>query len=104
MLTGTYVLGPLAVPRLISPADGAEGVEGVPTLLWNSVGHASAYHLIVVHDSLFSQVMADTIIADTTHTFPLLEPLSDHWWRVASIGASGEGRSRLVGSSQRRSG
>jgi hypothetical protein len=45
----------------------------------------------VSQDSLFATALADSVGPDTTFALPPLQPLSQYWWRVASIGIIGEG-------------
>ena len=86
----TTLLGP-PPPELIFPPDRATGVDGAPVLVWNRVDPATGYHLIVSLDSLSTSVVNDTLTPDTSCALPPLQPLTEYWWKVASIGMTGQG-------------
>jgi hypothetical protein len=86
-----HVAAKLPAPALVYPADSATGVEQNPMLTWRRTDYVTGYRLIVSPDSLFANAVTDTAIADTMVALPLLQPLTEYRWKVASTGFAGQG-------------
>jgi hypothetical protein len=79
-----------AAPTLSSPASGASGVSRRPTFVWRSTTYSERYRLQVSTNSGYTNVVADTTVADTTVTLSyLLAPSILHYWHVSAIDTNG---------------
>ncbi len=77
---------------LLNPAD--NGVVGNDTLefRWQqSAAEVSRYWIEVATDSLFSDALIDSTVADTTYTFSNLEADKEYFWRVRAFNIAGYG-------------
>jgi len=82
----------VATPKVVSPV-GQSGQPRDVTLTWHSVAPATSYHVQIASDSLFSTVVADTSVIDTTvHMVPLAAD-STFYWHVSAVDAMGESAS-----------
>ncbi len=81
---GTLVIlsDSLSVPTLLSPANGAVGVNINPTLNWNSSGTQASYFVQVALDSLFTNIVESGTVMDTSYTAGPLMPDTTYYWRV----------------------
>jgi regulation of enolase protein 1 (concanavalin A-like superfamily) len=78
-------------PALLQPADAASDVPPTVQFQWSRAAGASAYHLQVAEDSLFSGslVVNDSTLIDTSRSVSGLRHETRHFWRVRSVGAGG---------------
>ncbi len=82
--------GTPGTPVLSSPADGASGVDLVPTLSWQAVAGASGYHVQVATDAGFGNIIVDqTGITGTSFAAPGLSPATTYYWRVSAESSCG---------------
>ncbi len=92
-LSLNVVSGLLAAPTLLSPANG--GNSGVlATLSWQALAGASAYHVQVFDNPFLTGApLVDTTVSATSFAIPngLLNANGHYTWRVATVGACGEG-------------
>lgn len=83
---------PTPAPALISPANGANGISGSPTLLWHKMTGAVSYTVQACTTVAFD---ASTIeyagLTDTLKAFPGLLTDKNYFWRVNSTNAGGTG-------------
>jgi endo-1,4-beta-xylanase len=87
----TYILvgPPPAIPSLVSPKSTSDENRKT-TFVWRSAAYAKKYQLQVATDNVFSAIVLDTTITDTT--FTLSDPLDAntmHFWRVCAINLAG---------------
>ena len=83
----------LAIPALVSPAQGATGRQQPLQLRWRSVSSSTGYHVQVSSESGFSSglVVDNSAAADTQLTVSGLQALTLYYWRVAARDAGGDG-------------
>ncbi len=75
-----------AVPRLVSPANGAVITENPPTFIWTSVEDPNLYCLEVSRDSSFTTVYFEvTCSADTNYTPENVLDSGTFFWHVRTI-------------------
>ena len=87
----------IAAPELISPHNGATGVELRPRFVWKAVPNAKTYELAVSRYSDFSdrvisvsmgdtayQLPPDLRYYDTSEHWPSLTPSTQYYWMVAA--------------------
>jgi hypothetical protein len=97
--TFTTVVAPPAAPLPALPASAAANVGRLGPFVWSSSLNATKYRLQVATDNVFTTVVRDTVVLDTTAT--LSSPLSsskDYYWRVRGEnigGASAYSTARL---------
>ncbi len=83
----------LRPPTLILPANNAIGIPTNPTLTWNKVPTATAYHLQVSTDAGFSStVYDDATLTDSSQQVSGLINCTPYYWRAAASNANGEGQ------------
>jgi hypothetical protein len=76
---------------LVSPADGATGVELSPTLSWLPSAQAVEYDLEVATDSSFTNVVYSATETETNHTVGVsLDAETLHYWHVRAVNACGD--------------
>jgi hypothetical protein len=93
----TTLLLPPAQVQLVSPPDNATTPEDTVFLLWRTSSVlVSGYRLDVGGDSLFSAVVLDTTVTDTTYRLLSLVPDQRLWWRVRAENAGGTGPASAV--------
>lgn len=77
---------------LIPIADSTSIAEEKPldaTLVWHSSYLATSYNLQVASTNLFTNIILDTTITDTTHLINLMEYSTTYYWRVSAINENG---------------
>ena len=83
----TELGGPTQV-TLVSPADGSEGVDTSPTLVWEAVQSASSYRVQVSTTQSFAgSLIHDTEVSGTQLQVGPLVSQKTHFWRVRSSNA-----------------
>lgn len=81
---------PPSVPNIISPKNEA-GIPRNPLLVWSKSNSAISYHIQVSANSIFSTVVLDTIVSDTTLQIEtLLGPNFRYYWHVSSLNEHNE--------------
>lgn len=80
-------------PGLLTPADGAVGVEVLPLFRWQRAEWSEAYTVQVSPDSAFgTDVREETGVQDTLLTMVVpLDSAVRYYWRVRGINGSGDG-------------
>jgi len=88
----TIIAAPLP-PQLVSPANGAIGVSGTPTIVWRRVTGASTYRLQVASDSNFTALVFNdsTLIDSAAQVTPALVNNTRYYWHVNAKNAGGTG-------------
>jgi hypothetical protein len=82
----------IAVPLLVSPVDGAVDVSAPLTLRWQVTSGATAYHVQIAADSLFTKfVRNDSASTGPATDVTLLDPYMKYFWRVRAIDQRGAG-------------
>lgn len=72
----------------VTPQDGAEGIQGTPTLRWTSVDHADEYTVSL--KSLDGNISFSTTIQDTFFILPeILPPGTVYYWTVGVVNRCG---------------
>jgi hypothetical protein len=81
------------VVTLVSPADGAADQPARPTFEWTAASQGGTYQLQVATDPGFATLVIDQAGIDATSFTPGsdLATSTDHWWRVRSTNACGDG-------------
>jgi uncharacterized lipoprotein YddW (UPF0748 family) len=81
----TFKSGIPSTPTLLEPTHANLNVPLNPTFKWTSIDNAANYKFQLATNSNFSTgVIKDTTINDTTIYVENLEPLKNHFWRVAA--------------------
>ncbi|HUF38950.1 MAG TPA: hypothetical protein VMN57_10535 [Anaerolineales bacterium] len=85
-------------PTLVSPGNGATGVERLPTFSWSAASQAGTYTLEVATDPGFSNIVYSASgISGTMHTAQSqLDSLTTHYWRAQAANACGTGATSAV--------
>ncbi|MDY0319685.1 MAG: M6 family metalloprotease domain-containing protein [Candidatus Cloacimonadaceae bacterium] len=79
----------LQMPELVYPPDLAEAIPTNPMLSWNPVAGAQSYHLQIARDPDFEELCLDQEqVLGNTYQASLLEPFTQHFWRLASHAGS----------------
>ncbi len=79
-------------PALVSPANGATGVNKTPTFTWSAASQGAGYELEVATDAGFGTLVYTATVGGTTHMAgTALAPLTTHYWRVKAANECGEG-------------
>ena len=82
----------LALPSLQSPADGQARVSIPVTFSWSLVRFATSYNIQVLADSLSSELLADSTVADTALVLgAFFQRGMTYSWRVRALQPSAEG-------------
>ncbi|MDP2301650.1 MAG: T9SS type A sorting domain-containing protein, partial [Ignavibacteria bacterium] len=77
---------------LSQPINNSVGVVQPTTLSWLVSDRAEKYEIEVASDSLFSTIVyTDTTIIEISHTIPILQNLTDYYWRVRGKNIGGIG-------------
>jgi hypothetical protein len=77
---------------LSQPNNNSIGVIQPATLSWLVSDRAEKYELEVADDSLFSSIVyTDTTIIETSHILPILQNLTNYYWRVRGKNIGGIG-------------
>jgi glucose/arabinose dehydrogenase len=82
---------PVDVPGLLSPPDGATNLGSAVTLTWSPLPEVRNYRVVVADDSLFSAVVLEDSLADTTVTAAGLPAGTTYFWRARGENVSGAG-------------
>jgi len=69
-------------PRLLSPADQSLVRSKDVTLNWGSLGTNKTYDVQIAKDSLFTELVVDTTVSDTSLTIANLTDSTKYLWRV----------------------
>ncbi|MGA9115406.1 MAG: alpha-amylase domain-containing protein [Bacteroidota bacterium] len=81
-----------AAPELSSPPDGAADLMPSLTLVWEPVGGAARYRVVLAADSMFaSPVLDDSSLTGTSRAVAGLSWGATHYWRVRARNAYGWG-------------
>ena len=86
-IPSTYVNGQVTFAdsiysSLVLPLNNSADVFIRPTLTWNDIHCSNAYQVQVASDSMFTNLFADTLVADTTFVPTNLSGDSTYYWRV----------------------
>jgi|GEM_PF-2567988 len=77
---------------LLTPPNGAVGVDQRPTLSWQPATQATEYELEVAEDPAFTIVRYQTTLTLTSHTLPVTLDLNRrYYWHVRGLNACGTG-------------
>lgn len=76
-------------PVLVTPENGALGLEINTPIKWNRVNNAERYYFKLATDSLFSNIFySDSLSLDTARVIPLFS-LTKYYWKVCAINQVG---------------
>jgi hypothetical protein len=78
-------------PYFVSPLPMARDQSLTLPIQWSASGLADAYDLELASDSLFTQMVVDTVVADTTAIVGPLQSNTRYYRRVRAINISGTG-------------
>jgi hypothetical protein len=78
------------VPTLISPADGTSDLEIQTEFVWSSVGSAEDYTIQISESDVFSSVLYDSTLSDTSIVVDQFEYESTYFWRVKANNTAGD--------------
>ncbi|MEX1055186.1 MAG: T9SS type A sorting domain-containing protein, partial [Rhodothermales bacterium] len=88
----TQTAPPAEQPALVSPFNGAGGLDLSTNLGWNPVSSAVSYDLQVSSEADFLEpLQVDTSVTTTTVTIVVSEYQTRYFWRVRAVNAGGEG-------------
>ena len=88
--TATASSAPPPIPVLVSPANGATGVEVNPTLSWNTSFGAMSYRVQISTSASFVKVLADSgSITSTVFVSKALAGNSTYYWHVDATNGAG---------------
>ena len=81
------------LPQLVSPPNGATGVNTTVMLAWSSSAGATGYDIQVATDPSFSSgiIVSDSLITGTSRQVNALTAFTRFYWRVRSRSADGKG-------------
>lgn len=81
---GIYkITGSAVAAWLVAPMNRDTSVSVTPTLKWNRLPEASSYRVQIAADSLFQNIVQDTVgIADTMYVADTISILKTFYWRV----------------------
>ncbi len=94
VLRGVNVPSPIpAATRLLSPSQGEEEVELLPTMLWAEIGIADTYDLQLSNSQDFSNLLIDEsgLTANEYQPESDLEAATTYYWRVRGVNFLGAG-------------
>jgi endonuclease/exonuclease/phosphatase family metal-dependent hydrolase len=90
--TLTTLALPPSPPVLVSPASGALLPQGTVTFTWRSIPGATAFHIQLASDSLFSApLLLDSTLTDTSGAAGGLATGIPYFWRVNATNSVGTG-------------
>ncbi|MEQ9091710.1 MAG: T9SS type A sorting domain-containing protein [Balneola sp.] len=78
------------VPALISPADGASDLEIMIEFVWSNVGSAEDYTIQISESDVFSSVLYDSTLSDTSILIDEFEYERTYFWRVKASNTAGD--------------
>ncbi|MCB0731357.1 MAG: endo-1,4-beta-xylanase [Ignavibacteriae bacterium] len=76
---------PPPIPNIVSPKN-ESNVPRNPLLIWNQTRSSTSYHLQISANSIFTAIVKDTVITDTT--LQIETPLGSnfrYYWRISSM-------------------
>ncbi len=85
-------LEPPGPVTLLLPENESGNLSRMPALTWTPSADADSYILHLASDSLFSELVVDSLVADTSFTISPDAPLeynSAYWWRVQASNGDG---------------
>ncbi|MFH1680712.1 MAG: hypothetical protein ABIH26_08715, partial [Candidatus Eisenbacteria bacterium] len=88
-VTGSANTAP-AAGLLLSPANGASGLQLPVRLTWQSRARATSYRLEIALDAGFTETIVDTSLAGTAHDLRSVDTLGTFHWRVRARNACGD--------------
>ncbi|MEA3335953.1 MAG: choice-of-anchor J domain-containing protein [Chloroflexota bacterium] len=77
-------------PTLLTPPNGASGVNPAPTLTWSDVG-ADSYMVEIATDAGFSNIVESATVPGTSYQAGPLNTNTTYFWRVSAENACGVG-------------
>ena len=84
-----------AAPALVSPADGALGVDPPVVLSWAASPGATSYLVELASDAGFVNFLGSQTVAGPTANFGTLRPFT-YFWRVKATGSCGQGPASAI--------
>ena len=82
----------LATLNLLTPSDGAIGVEADAAIFsWDADLNATAYEIDVATDATFTNIVAGTVVNNPNFTVTTLNVVTQYFWRVRGINDCGTG-------------
>lgn len=72
--------------HLIAPPSSDLVFADPPTLIWHSLNDVSKYQVQIASDNIFSELETDTLMTDTSYTFPGVLPVGRLFWRIRAQG------------------
>jgi subtilisin-like proprotein convertase family protein len=85
-----------AAPTLVSPPNGATGVNTSAVLTWNAAANATGYTVEVASDAAFTNIVYSNTVAGTSDTATGLNVLTQYFWRVRANNVCGSGVNSAV--------
>ncbi len=76
-------------PELVSPADSTTSVSLAPFLQWRVSARAANYQVLLSRDTAFTQLILDSLNADTTVAVPSLSYYTSYYWKVRASNTGG---------------
>jgi len=89
-LTWKFTTRDRVAPTLLSPIDGAVKVSNAEKLTWKSYSGAASYRYELATDSLFTQIIHNQAVANTTSFALSLQPSTTYYWHVIGRNSSGQ--------------
>jgi uncharacterized protein (DUF1778 family) len=86
------------VPALISPADGTSDQELQTEFRWSSIQSAENYTIQISESDVFSIILVDTTLSDTSLVVENFEYENTYHWRVKASNTAGESEFSTVNS------
>ena len=80
----TYIISPKA-PKLVSPADYATDVPRNPDLVWQASDSATSYSVQLSTNSIFTTILLDSAVTDTTMQLYPLDANKRYYWHVNAM-------------------
>lgn len=74
--------------ELIAPPNTDLIYAGAPALIWHLLDNAAQYQVQMAADNIFSELMADTLMTDTSYTYHNELPNGQVYWRVRAQGSN----------------
>ncbi len=78
------------VPALISPADGANDQKIQTEFVWSNIGTAEEYTIQISESDVFSSVLYDSTLSDTSILIDQFEYENTYFWRVKASNTAGD--------------
>jgi hypothetical protein len=80
-----------ALGSLLSPPDGATGLQLPFALSWQARARATSYRLEIATDAAFAETRLDTVLIGNVYTLTRIDTLGLFHWRVRALNACGDG-------------